>query len=119
MNNYITLDGFRYKTLTNWMPYEERPVTMLFSGRTDVTFGPASYKFWKGSVAVDVTPSEFYGGIDDLKTTYRKPSSLQYFDHLGEEYTVVIDRGIDEKSLSPMWTSPENSINVTLTLIKI
>jgi hypothetical protein len=121
MNDYIMVDGYRYKTLTNWVPYEDRPMTIkrLMSGGADVTFGPATYKYWRGTICVDVSPANLYGGVSEFKASYRKASSVEFVDHFGETHQVVIDRGIDERSLSPMWSAPENTINVNVTLVKL
>jgi hypothetical protein len=121
MNNYITLDGYKYATGVSWLPTEDRPMVIkrLFSGGTNVTFGPASYKGWKGSIMVDATPKPGYGSIENIRTTYRKLSGISFTDHLDNTCTVVMDRSVSEKSLSPMWTAEDNSTSIIVALIKI
>jgi hypothetical protein len=121
MNDYITLDGKKYHTSTNWLPSNSRSMTArrLLSGATNVTWGPATYKSWNGNIVVDVTPAAGFGTIADLRAAYETTSALTYVDHYEGIYSVVMDRGVDERSLSPMWTAPDNTINVTVTLIKI
>jgi hypothetical protein len=122
MNSYITLDGKRYHTAAdNWEPNEERPLVIrrLLSGSSNVTFGPATFTGWRGVVTVDVGAQAPFGNIDDLRTTYRKRQTLVFVDHYGTSYTVVIDRAVGEKSLSPMWTAVDNVFRINLSLVKL
>lgn len=121
MRNYITLDGLRYHTSLNWAPFEERPMVArrLLSGRTNVTFGPVTYSSWRGHISADVTPKPLFGDVDTLRTTYKKLSSVEFVDHFGNAHEVVVDRGVDEKSASPMWTASDNTVEVNVVLIKI
>ena len=122
MNDYIILDGKQYATAAdNWTPYEDRPLTIrrLLSGASNVTFGPATFTTWRGIIIVDVTPRAGFGSVDDLRTTYRKRTALSFTDHYGDAFSVVIDRAVDEKSLSPMWTAVDNTFRINATLIKL
>jgi hypothetical protein len=122
MNDYITLDGKRYHTAADsWEPNEERPLTVrrLMSGNTNVTFGPATFTGWRGVVAVEVGAQAPFGNIDDFRATYRKRSALTFMDHYGDDYSVVIDRAVGEKSISPMWTAIDNVFRVNITLVKL
>jgi hypothetical protein len=122
MNDYITLDGKRYRTAAeSWEPNEERPLIIrrLMSGNTNVTFGPATFTGWRGVVCVDVTPAANFGSVDDLRATYRKRQSLSFTDHYGTNYTVVIDRAVNEKSLSPVWTAVDNVFRLNMSLVKL
>ena len=122
MNDYIILDGYKYRTAAeNWEPNEERPmiVRRLLSGATNGTFGPATFRGWRGTVLVDVTPGVEFGSIDDMRKTYRKREILNFTDHYGVAHSVVIDRGVGEKSISPMWTAVDNTFRINLTLVKV
>ena len=122
MNDYIILDDKKYRTAAeSWEPNEERPMTIrrLMSGGTNVTFGPATFTGWRGIVLVDVTQSAGYGSVDDMRTTYRKRQALSFTDHYGTACSVVIDRGVGEKSISPMWTAVDNVFRVNLSLVKL
>ena len=122
MNNYITLDGFRYHTAAeNWVPLEDRPqvIRRLLSGSSNVTFGPATFTMWKGTIMADVTPQALFGSIEDLRTTYKKRQSLSFADHYGDAFTVVIDRSVDPRSLAPNWEQTDNTFKVNVTLIKL
>jgi hypothetical protein len=122
MNDYITLDGKRYRTVhENWAPLEERPMVVrrLLSGRSDVTWGPATFPGWRGQVAVEVGSQAPFGNINDFRASYRKRTALDFIDHYGASYSVVIERSVDERSLSPMWDAPDNVIKVNVTLLKV
>ena len=122
MNSYITLDGKKYAALHGeWNPSTDRPVVFkrLLSGSTNVTFGPASNKRWRGKLVAAVTPQTGYGSIGDLRTTYEKLTALTFVDHYGNSHSVIIDRGVDEGSKTPVWDSPENKMHVNLTLVAL
>ena len=122
MNNYITLDGKKYAALHGqWDPSTDRPVVFrrLLSGSTNVTFGPASNKRWRGKLVAAVTPQTGYGSIGDLRTTYEKLTALAFVDHYGNSHSVIIDRAVDEGSKTPIWDSPENKMHVNLTLVAL
>jgi hypothetical protein len=122
MNDYITLDDKQYRTAADsWEPNEERPmiVRRLMSGSSNVTFGPATFTGWRGVVAVEVGATAPFGNIVDLRATYRKRSILTFVDHYGNSYSVVIDRSVGEKSISPNWAATDNVFRVNLSLIKL
>jgi hypothetical protein len=122
MNDYITLDGYKYRTAAeNWEPNEERPMVIrrLMSGSSNVTFGPATFTGWRGIILVDVTPAAGFGSVDNMRATYRLRSQLGFTDHYGNSYNVVIDRAVGEKSISPMWTAVDNVFRINLSLVKL
>lgn len=122
MNNYITLDGRQYRTAADsWEPNEERPMVIrrLLSGGSNVTFGPATFTGWRGIVVVEVGAQAPFGAIDEFRATYRKRQALTFIDHYGDTYSVVIDRAVNEKSLSPMWTATDNVFRINLSLVKL
>ncbi len=58
MNDYIVLDGKKYKTPAKfWQPYVDKPATVrkTLLGDTDVTFGPAVTEEWRGQIEGPVT----------------------------------------------------------------
>jgi hypothetical protein len=122
MNDYIILDGKRYRTAADsWEPTEERPMVVrrLMSGGSSVTFGPATFRGWRGVVMVDVGAQDPFGTIDEFRATYRKRQALSFTDHYGASHSVVIDRAVGEKSISPMWTATDNTFRVNLALLKL
>jgi hypothetical protein len=122
MNDYITLDGKQYRTAhETWEPNEERPMTVrrLMSGGTNVTFGPNTFTGWGGTVMADVSAVAPFGTPTDLRTTYKKRSALSFIDHYGNSHSVVIDRRVGEKSISPMHDAPDNTFRMNLALIKL
>jgi hypothetical protein len=122
MNPYIELDGKKYAAIHGqWAPATHRPVVVrrLLSGNTNVTFGPASNKRWQGKLTAAISPGTGYGSINNLRTTYEKLEALTFVDHYGVTHSVIIDRTVNEASNVPMWDSPENKIQVNLTLVKL
>ena len=122
MNDYIILDGKHYRTAhENWEPSEDRPMIIkrLMSGASNVTFGPATFTGWRGIVMVDVGAQAPFGTIDDFRTTYRKRTSLSFTDHYGTVHSVVIDKTVGERSISPMWTATDNVFKVSVSLVKL
>jgi hypothetical protein len=122
MNDYITLDDKRYGVAAeSWEPNEERPMVLrrLMSGSTNVTFGPATFTGWTMTVMANVGAVAPWGTPADLRTTYKKRSTLSYTDHFGASHTVVIDRRVGERSLSPQHDAPDNTIRMNLVLIKL
>lgn len=122
MNDYVTLDGKKYATIHGqWQPSTDRPVVIkrLLSGSTNVTFGPASNKRWRGKLLAAVTPAVDYGSIGDLRTTCEKLEALTFIDHYGNSHSVILDRVVDESSNVPKWDSPENKMHVNVTVVKL
>ncbi len=123
MNDYITLDGKKYRTThKQWQPIIDRPVVIkkLLSGTRNVTFGPAMKPIWQGAVrAVASSPETGFGDIDDLRTTYEKLESISFTDHYGNNYTVVLDRRVNEASFTPKWDAPSNKFEVNLTVVAL
>ena len=122
MNDFISLDGKRYRCAADqWEPNEERPMVIrrLMSGNSNVTFGPATFTGWRGVVNVEVGAVAPFGTIDDMRATYRKRQALAFIDHYGNNYSVVIDRSVGERSLSPKWTAVDNIFKINLSLVKL
>ena len=122
MNDYIVLDGKKYTTThKQWQPMIDRPVVIkkLLSGTRNVTFGPTMKPIWQGAVRAAVTPEAGFGSIDDLRTTYYKLESLSFTDHYGDNFTVVLDRRVNEASFSPKWDGAENKFEVSLTIVAL
>lgn len=124
MNNYITLNGKRYKTNSDtWTPpTQQRPVQVkkLWSGKNDVTFGPASIVEWSGDVIAPVVPDgPEYGSVVDLRTAYSLLQPLSFIDHYGVSYTVVLAGSIAERSKTPVWDGASNSFLVPIILVPV
>lgn len=123
MNNYITLDGKKYKTPSKqWQPVSNKPATVrnTLLGEIDATFGSAAIDEWQGQIEGPVTPTDgTWGAITDLRTSLRKNIQLVMTDHYGVAYDVVVFGPLKEESLMPMWDSPSNIIAVTARIIKV
>ena len=122
INNYITLDGCRYKTsAVTWAPKFERAVQIkrLFSGNKDVSFGPSGMTTWEGDVIAPVTPAANYGSIDELRALYSENTTQVFIDHYGNSYNVVLYGTIAEKSRLRVWDAASNQFLVPVVLVMI
>ena len=67
----------------------------------------------------DVGAQAPFGTPADLRTTYKKRTALTFIDHYGATHSVVIDRRVGEKSISPVHDAPDNTFRMNLALIKL
>jgi hypothetical protein len=121
MNNYITLDGKKYKTPSKlWQPYGDKPATVkkTLLGATDITYGPAVFKEWRGQIEAPVTAEDAsWGTIDDLRTTLAKLEHVTFADHYGAGYMAHVLGPFQERSLASKWDSPSNVIYVQVRIV--
>jgi hypothetical protein len=122
MNNYITLDGKKYKTIhKQWTPGSDKPATVrrTLLGTLDVTYGPGTFPDWQGKIEGPVTPIDSsWGSIADLRLTIVKMTSLSMTDHYGVTSTVHVLGPFAEESRSPVWDAATNMIYVKVRIVK-
>jgi len=122
MNNYILLDGYRYKTIFgSWKTKTSKPATERYTldGSLDVTYGPASPYEWDGKIIGPVvSDGGSWGTIEQLRVTLAKREALAYQDHYGNAYTVHALGPFEEESRSPMWDAQTNEFLVGVRLVK-
>lgn len=121
MNDYITLDGYKYRTparswvMTNHKPASVKPTLI---GETDATYGPVTILEWRGEIAGPVTaPGAGWGTIATLRATLKKRSTLSFTDHYGTTRTVNVLGPFIERSLTPNWDAPSNQIYASVTIL--
>lgn len=124
MNNYITLDGLRYKTPWKaWGPptiVNPGTVRLMLNGSLDATYGQGTVYTWTGEIIGPAIPEAGeYGDIDDLLASLREKNGLSFTDHLGNAFTVYVRGEIKQRSMSPVWNSEENEIYVNVTLMGV
>ena len=123
MNNYIILDGNKYKTSsTNWVETEVSPrqVKRLLSSKGDVAFGIASYYTWRGTLLVPVVAVAGFGEKADLEATYRKHNILVMEDHFGVKRNVAISSGaLEKQSFTAMWDGTENEFHIPVEIVTL
>ena len=123
MNNYITLDSYKYPVLAaDWESHPVRPASAepMLNGDTAVTFGPASHREWNGSIKAEVTARDTgWGTIVTLRATLVKLSTLSYTDVYGSAYTVLCSIAGPEASLSQMWDAADNDFSVKVNLREV
>jgi len=123
MNNYVTLDGHRYKAVFDqYSQSRSKParVRKNLAGATDVTYGPAVTIGWVGELIVPVSASgSDWGNSADLRTTYEKMENLTFVDHYGTSHTVVMLGELDEQSLLPVLDSALNRFIFKVNLVEV
>ena|SRR5271157_2549424 len=123
MNNYITLDGKKYKTPgAVWSPTVTRPTTIRYTllGPVDATFGAANLCDWVGDIEGPITPTDgTWGSITDLRASLAKLMAINLIDHYGISYTIVCQGGYKETSFMNVWDDPSNHINISVRLTKV
>lgn len=123
MNEYITLDGYKYPTLAlDWESHPVRPASadLMLNGETAVTFGPAASRQWTGSIKAEVTARDTgWGTITTLRASLVKLTTLSFTDHYGNSYTILCDIRGPEVSLSPIWDATENEFSVKVSMKEV
>ena len=122
MNNYITLDTYKYAvTAKNWESHPIRPASAdpMLNGETAVTFGPATWRVWTGSIKAAVTPASGYGSIVNFRATMEKLQTVAYTDVYGNTFTVLATVKGPEISISPMWDAADNEFTQVVELRQV
>jgi hypothetical protein len=122
MNNYVTLDGHRYKAVFGqYAQARSKPARARknLAGNTDVTYGPSVTIAWVGEFVVPVTASgSDWGNAADLRTTYEKMENLTFTDHYGNSHTVVMLGELSEDTMLPVLDSALNRFIFKVNLVK-
>lgn len=122
MNNYMKLDGYKYKTpAKNWRPVPAKPATtrVNLDSSTDVTYGPATIHQWIGDIIAPAVADGGWGTKDTLDVTITKRSAVAFEDHYGDACDVHVLGTLDAISLSPMWDGASNEWLVAVVLLKV
>lgn len=120
MNNYIVLNGKKYKTLAaDWTPVPIKPATSryLLSGAVDVSYGPGVYREYRGVLLVPQAPAEGWGGRADLEAAFEQRRGLDFTDHEENVRVVHLFGELPRQSISPRWDSPSNEFRVPVRLV--
>jgi hypothetical protein len=120
MNDYITLDGKRYKTTKkSWTPETVTPMQSkdYLNGDLNATFGATSLLMWEGVIIAPSTAPTLFGSIKDIDKTLVKRETVSFTDHHGTTYANVHLIGPFAKhSLFPNWDVAGNPIYVSITI---
>jgi hypothetical protein len=120
MNNYVLLDGYKYfAPFKQWEPSPEKPMSYRYTwgSGVEVTYGPAVFKVWKGSLIARVTPITDFGSVANIRATLLKTQALSFQDHEGNTFQVHAAYAGPEKSISPRWDGPSNAIFFPVILV--
>lgn len=121
MNEYITYDGKKYRTLQrSWRHKEPKPATarLNLNGDLDVTYGPTTYHHWNGEIVGPITPDDgTWGSYSDLITSLKKTVAVSMSDHYGTAYTVHSIETPEEDPFSPGWDHASGVFYVNVTIV--
>lgn len=120
MNNYITLDAYKYMTKLDWVRVPVKPATArsLLSGSIDVSYGPGVFHEYRGTIIGPVTSlGEGWGTISTLRTSLDKLEGLSFTDHESNSGTAHIFGEMPNQSLTPMWDSNSNEFYVPVRVV--
>lgn len=122
MNNYITLDSYKYYTSgNNWQRtmYTPRSFRITLAGSGDSAYGSVSNPMWVGEIIAPVTsPGTGWGTVTTLRTSLAKLQNLSMTDHYGTTYTVFV-QPLGERSKTRMWDGASNKINFAVEVKSI
>lgn len=127
MNKYIQLQisgsWKRFATTAkDWIAVDNLPSTvrMTINGVADVTYAPASFKEWRGTVVIPNTPADSnYGSITDFANAILSKASMQFIDHYGVTYTVaIVGPEFGWRSLVNMWDASSNNFYVPVRIVR-
>jgi len=119
MNNYVTLDGYKYMTMTDWCPVPVKPATSryLLNASVDVSYGPGMFKEYQGTLIVPASPASGWGGRSDLEASFEKVVGLSFTDHEGNSETVHMFGRLQFESMSPRWDGASNEFHFPVRLV--
>lgn len=127
MNNYIQLQiggsWKRFRTMArDWTPVDnvQSTVRPTLLGTADVTFAPAAFKEWRGTVEAPVTPDDAnWGSIANLRAALELRGALPFIDHYGTQYNVcLIGPEFVWRSLKPMWDAASNKFYLPVRIVR-
>ncbi len=123
MNDYVTLDGYRYTApFMQFEPIRQKPNRMRYTlgGTLDVTYGPASPLVWQGKLRVPVQPtdSDVYGDIGQFRITAATKGELAFIDHDGDTYTIHLIGQFHELPKVPVVDSAQNNFYIPVTIVR-
>ena len=120
MNEYIKLDGYKYRTSSKtWKPQIMFMSTsqVLFNGDLDTTFSSETLYLFSGEIVVHNNELDAtYGTLELLKATLLKTAHIDLQDHYGNLYEVIAMGDIPERGFSPNWDSLNTNMYVTVQL---
>ena len=122
MNAYITLDGYKYKTLaTDWasIPIVLSTVKDMLDGSTQVTFGGVAKTSWAGTIKAPVAVVSGWGTITTLRTTLLKLTTVSFTDHYGDTRNVLVKATQPEESLTPSWDATSNVFSQRVQITEV
>jgi hypothetical protein len=122
MNDYLTLDGKRYKTKADsWKPVYGKPHTerRTLTGALDITYGPGTIFAWEGEIIAPVTAQGTeWGTVANLRTSLAKKQAVSMTDHYGQTYNVHCLGPHEERSLVNVWDSAVNVFYISVRLVR-
>jgi hypothetical protein len=124
MNDYVMLDGNKYKAIFGqWAPERAKPskIRMTLSGGVDAVYGPGVFKRWAGVlIAVNdpVKIADGFGSREDLEAAYDKARDVAFVDHEGDAYNVHMMGTLKQRQLTPVTDSDNNRFHYSISMVK-
>ena len=118
MNNYITLDSYKYSTSQErWAPVIVKPGTVRFTieGTVDATYASNVFYIWNGEIRAEAVAAGGYGSMDTLRATLIKRQGVTFIDHYGSSHSVHIVGEMMESFLQPDWANSLGFVQVRIT----
>jgi hypothetical protein len=124
MNDYVTLDGYKYRTVFGqWTPVFNKPTTVRYpaDGTLDVNYGETTYREWAGLFSAPITSEGVgWGTYTTLKASILKNENLSYIDHEDATvHSVAILGGFEVKSRTPDLYGASNKLYMMMRLLKV
>ena len=123
MNNYISLDGYKYATsAVNWSPVVEKPYNERYTlaGDLDLTYGESEPTAYEGDIHAPVTARAVgWGTISTLRTTLVKKTAVNFTDHAGTSGTAHIVGQFVQSSTLNKWDDANNVWLVSARIVVV
>lgn len=95
MNNYVTIDGKKYKVVS---PYYSKPpdkaitVRPTVDGSVDRVHGPTIWRYAMVLRVVHANPASGYGTLADLVSSFTEQNDITFIDVDGTSYTAIFEK---------------------------
>jgi len=95
MNNYVTIDGKKYKVVSpNYSVLPEKAITVrqTVGAAVDRVHGPSLTRYLMVLRVVHASPESGYGTLSDLVASYVKQSDITFVNIDGTSYTSIFEK---------------------------
>jgi hypothetical protein len=119
LQDHIHLDGYTYSILfggySPWIDKGERN-TLTISGKDDTVYPANAQEGWDMVIRAPHAAVATAGGLDSLKTTWLKTTTVSFTDSLDASYTVLCLGSLRQDSLTPILDGAQNVYHIPVSL---